>query len=192
MYNSDKPIEKFEEDILGRAVFAKNLGQAILEFNTMDNITIGLYGKWGTGKTSIINLAIKQIIDLTQHLNKGERPTIIKFEPWNFNSNDNLIIQFFKQLKYELRMKENKGTSKQLGEALEAYSEAISFVESIPQIGKFASLFKITAKFTGDQLKNRDLNVSIADTKDRLIRELKKQKKKIIVIIDDIDRLTNE
>ena len=192
MYNADKPIEKFEDDILGRKFFAKQLGQAVLSFNSNDNITIGLYGKWGTGKTSILNLAISEMIDLTRDVTKDKRPVIFKFEPWNFTNNDNLIIQFFKQLKNELKVKENTGFSKSLGEALEAYSEAIEFAEAIPHIGKYASLFKMTAKYAANRLKSNNSNISISNTKDKLVEELKKQNKKIIVIIDDIDRLSNE
>ncbi|WP_252244445.1 MULTISPECIES: P-loop NTPase fold protein [unclassified Clostridium] len=192
MYNADKPIEKFEDDILGRKFFSDQLAQAVLSINSNDNITIGLYGKWGTGKTSILNLAINEIINLIQDVTIDKRPIILKFEPWNFTNNDNLITQFFKQLKNELKLKENTGFSKSLGEALGAYSEAIEFAEAIPYIGKYASLLKMSAKFAGNRLKSNNLNISISNTKDKLVKELKKQNKKIIVIIDDIDRLSNE
>ena len=65
MYNSDKPIENFEDDILGRKNFSKNLGKAILSLTSNDHITIGLYGKWGSGKTSVLNLAVREINRLT-------------------------------------------------------------------------------------------------------------------------------
>ena len=55
MFNADKPIKNVSEDLLGRASFAKQLGKAIMQFNSKENIVIGMYGKWGTGKTSIIN-----------------------------------------------------------------------------------------------------------------------------------------
>ena len=32
MYNSDKPIRDFDNDILGRGYFARQLGKAILSF----------------------------------------------------------------------------------------------------------------------------------------------------------------
>ena len=42
--------------MLGRSSFAKQLGKAIFEYNGDDGLVIGLFGKWGTGKTSVINM----------------------------------------------------------------------------------------------------------------------------------------
>ena len=56
MFSSDKPIIKIEADMLNRAVFAKQLAKAILSYSKTDNFTIGLCGKWGSGKISIINI----------------------------------------------------------------------------------------------------------------------------------------
>lgn len=53
MYNTDKPIKNVSEDILGRQSFSRHLAEAIIALEKSDNVTIGLYGRWGTGKTSI-------------------------------------------------------------------------------------------------------------------------------------------
>ena len=60
-YVADKPIEKADEDLLGRFDFAKQFGKSISEYDSEDGLVIGLYGKWGSGKTSIINMAISGI-----------------------------------------------------------------------------------------------------------------------------------
>lgn len=192
MYNSDKPIESFNDDILGRAYFAKQLGQAILSFDLIDNITIGLYGKWGTGKTSIINLALKEIENKVSDMKEEDKPVILKFDPWNFTDNQNLILQFFNQLKTKLKVKNYAGFAEGVAEALDSYVDAFEFASDIPIIGKYISLFKMTANFASKDIKSRCNSTSISDTKDKLIKELKKKNKKIIVIIDDIDRLSNE
>lgn len=57
-YSIDRPINKSEEDLLGRVSFSKYLGEAIYKYKGSDGLVIGLFGKWGTGKTSIINMAI--------------------------------------------------------------------------------------------------------------------------------------
>jgi len=56
MYSADKPIESGNDDILGRRPFSKQLAKAILSLDKTDSVTIGLYGKWGTGKTVSGNL----------------------------------------------------------------------------------------------------------------------------------------
>ncbi|WP_421776949.1 P-loop NTPase fold protein [Gardnerella sp. KA00243] len=60
-YIADKPIEKVDDDLLGRSDFAKQFGKSICEYDSKDGLVIGLYGKWGSGKTSIINMAISEI-----------------------------------------------------------------------------------------------------------------------------------
>ena len=55
-YSTDKPINTEEQDLLGRSTFSKQLGKAIYEYNAKDGLVIGLFGKWGTEKTSIINM----------------------------------------------------------------------------------------------------------------------------------------
>lgn len=50
-YSTDRPIEMVEQDLLGRSSFSNQLGKAIYEYNGKDGLVIGLFGKWGTGKT---------------------------------------------------------------------------------------------------------------------------------------------
>ena len=60
-YVADKPIVKVDYDLLGRSDFAKQFGKSICEYGSKDGLVIGLYGRWGSGKTSIINMAISEI-----------------------------------------------------------------------------------------------------------------------------------
>lgn len=192
MYNMDKPIENFKDDILGRSFFAKQLGQSILAIDSKDTITIGLYGKWGSGKTSIINLALKEIEDKVSSLKEAHRPLIMRFAPWNFTDNQNLILQFFKQLKSELKIKNYVGFSKGLGEALDSYSGAIELAQAVPVIGQYIPILKMTMNFLSKRLKGNASDDGIVSTKNKVIEELKKNDKKIVIVIDDIDRLSNE
>jgi len=92
MLNLDSPIQKVEDDKLNRGRFTEELTQAILNNPCF---VFGLYGKWGSGKTSIINLAIEQI----DKLNIEQRPIIMKFNPWLCADQNQLVSQFFKQLR---------------------------------------------------------------------------------------------
>lgn len=58
---ADKPIITSEQDLLGRVDFSRHLAQAICENDGSDGLVIGMYGKWGTGKTSIINMMFEYI-----------------------------------------------------------------------------------------------------------------------------------
>lgn len=93
MYRSDEPIKNTNEDALSRSNFSKKLAKTLLDMNASSGFCIGLYGEWGSGKTSIINMIDNEIGELT----KGKNSPIefIRFYPWNFSSVNQLLDQFF-------------------------------------------------------------------------------------------------
>lgn len=198
MYNSDKPIEDFKDDILGRGTFAKQLAKAIISLSTTDNFTIGLFGKWGSGKTSIINMAEKEIERLSKDMPEDKSPIVVRFEPWNFTDSNNLILQFFKYLRNQLDIKDNSKLKRNIGEALQSYSSAIESTMSIPVISShisdlipFSGIIKSSMKFIGVLFKNNAAENDLLKAKEKLAELLRKPDRKIVIIIDDIDRLTN-
>ena len=56
----------------------------MLDQNT-DNFTIGLCGKWGSGKTSIINLIVEEIQEITKGKDDDEKIIVVNFNPWNYS-----------------------------------------------------------------------------------------------------------
>lgn len=107
-YNTDRPIKSCDEDLLGRSSFAKHLGKAIFEYNGDDGLVIGLFGKWGTGKTSVINMAISELDSLSS--DEENRPITMRFAPWNYSDKDNLISIFFQNLKNTIEYESNNRT----------------------------------------------------------------------------------
>ena len=85
MYYSDKPIDLEQNDRLGRNSFAKLLAKSILNLNNQDTFSVGLFGKWGSGKTSIVNMMLHEIELNQQTLPENEKFIVIRFEPWNFS-----------------------------------------------------------------------------------------------------------
>ena len=125
-YSTDRPIDTEEQDLLGRSFFSKQLGKAIYEYNEKDGLVIGLFGKWGTGKTSIINMATNEINKLA--VNDDNKPMIMKFSPWNYSDRDNLISLFFRSLKNKINVQDNEELKKKVGKALNDYSGEYSGV----------------------------------------------------------------
>lgn len=191
MYYNDKPIEQFDEDVLGRAAFAKNLATALTNLKG-ETYTIGLYGKWGSGKTSIINMMLKELESQGTNKNDDEKFIIVKFEPWNFSDNEQLINQFFIRLASEFRSKEDEKRD-QIGDALINYSYALELSKLIPFAGNvIASILTGVAKDVGENLKNNIDEKDIIKQKQYVIDRLKESGKNILIIIDDIDRLSSE
>ncbi|AMK15495.1 P-loop NTPase fold protein [Methanobrevibacter olleyae] len=88
MYN-DAPINERSEDKLHRMNFVDSLAKSIRNYSSNDCIVIGLMGKWGSGKSSIINLLESEI---------KEDICILRFNPWNYPSQNMLISSFFDEL----------------------------------------------------------------------------------------------
>jgi len=94
VFAPDQPIKSCKEDILGRKSFAQSLGDAILNYKEKESIVVGLFGEWGSGKTSLINMALEHINDVSRGKTSDDKPIIIKFNPWNYSDQNQLIIQF--------------------------------------------------------------------------------------------------
>lgn len=186
-YNTDRPIKSCDQDLLGRSSFAKQLGKAIFEYNGDDGLVIGLFGKWGTGKTSVINMAISELDGLSS--DEENRPIIMRFAPWNYSNKDNLISIFFQNLKNTIEYQDNEELKKKVGKALSDYSGAFDALSLIPVIGSgAAAVLKTIAHAQGESLMQ---GADLDKTRNELEKALREANKKILIVIDDIDRLTN-
>jgi len=193
MFKTDQPIESSKDDILGRASFAQALGDAILSYKEKDSIVIGLFGAWGSGKTSIINMAIEHIKSNPKLNSDYEKPIVVRFNPWNYSDQNQLITQFFRELSTVLSGHCYPNDGKDIGKKLQTYAKIVEPLALIPMIGSFAKIFSDTAKSAGSaiesmsNLKANDLNT----IKTEINKLLGEQNHKIIVVIDDIDRLND-
>ncbi len=215
-YVADKPIEKADEDLLGRSDFAKQFGRSICEYDSKDGLVIGLYGKWGSGKTSIINMAISEIpinkdeakrvekekwyskvykrikkiftSQKTEEEDQWHYPIVIKFSPWNYSDKNNLISLFFHELKNKLGVAKDEENKEKIGKAISQYSDIIDALSFIPVVGPaIAPILKTISKSKGAKLMQAP---SLNEAKEKLCDALEDFNHKIIVFIDDIDRLT--
>lgn len=98
-FHTDNPISKKEFDTLGRGNFSERIGEAISNYSGLDSLVIGIYGEWGTGKTSVINM-IEDAVVSDPKTNK--KTIIVNFRPWYFSGQDHLFQQFFGQLAREI------------------------------------------------------------------------------------------
>ena len=186
MFSTDQPISSKKEDLLGRHPFAKHLAEAILNYKQKESISIGLCGEWGTGKTSIINMALHDI----KLASTPKKTFIIKFNPWNFSEQNQLIKQFFNKLSSVLNRKDNSEKYIKIGNTIQKYA---LFFESLAlastEIGSAAKAIKsvgIAAEKAGEEESK-----SFSGVKKDLDKLLENIDTKLIIVIDDIDRLNN-
>ena len=188
IYYADKPIEYDHEDLLDRGSFARLLAQTTLNFNGSNAFTIGLFGKWGSGKTSVVNMTMDQI----QSQGQNGEIIIVRFEPWHFSDASQLLSQFFIRLSNEFKSKKDKKLHN-IGTAIETYSSAFELAKLIPVYGDaISSVAKFGAGKLARIFKTKIYDSDVISQKQIVVDLLAKQKCRILVVIDDIDRLNSE
>ncbi|WP_170935240.1 KAP family P-loop NTPase fold protein [Bacillus mycoides] len=171
----DTPINKETEDKLERSNFAARLTDIINTRMEKESIVIGLYGKWGTGKTSVLNL-------MQQRIKKEKDVITISFNPWYFENEEQLVLQFFNKLVIEIE--ENfSGEKSKLISNIKAYSHKITSLTL--RMGTVTFSFK-------DFLNNNSEKTDVNKIKKDIAEQIEGENKKIIVLIDDLDRLDNK
>ena len=83
-FDADKPIQASDQDLLGRSGFAEAIAKAIIDQKGDASHVIGLYGQWGSGKTSTLNMVAEAIAQIGG--NKNDTPYVIMFSSWGSDS----------------------------------------------------------------------------------------------------------
>ncbi len=175
-YQSDSPIHNPDQDLFGRWPYAKRIAETIINRTDPSSIVIGIYGPWGDGKSSMINL-INHELKLYP-----DKIIPIFFNPWRIKDETQLIMSFFAHLSSNLD-KKKKINGERIGQLLDKYAEICIPVDvGVPGVG--INVGKIVKNF-GKLISNNNPD----KLKDKINRALKKSKKRIVIFMDDIDRL---
>lgn len=183
MISPDLPITNSSEDKLNRESFANSLANVILQSTLPNSFTVGLYGAWGSGKTSLLNMVL-------EHVERRSTDAIIlSFNPWLCSDPKQLITQFFKQLASTIKIK--KPTADTVCELVDQYADLFDAASIIPYAGPAIATVSKVFKSKARKHINRKRN-DMQGQKDEIIRTMVEENLKIIVSIDDIDRLSEE
>jgi predicted KAP-like P-loop ATPase len=196
LFLTDKPVSDEIEDKFQRYNFSKRIAEIILSRTSKESIVIGLYGAWGEGKTSVLNFIRKKLNEKSSDIIQ------FTFNPWRFTDEAALLISFFNTLAIKLKeasISENavlaqtemekksffKRWLEKRKKPLQTDKEAIG--EFIKKYGRIVSV--MGAGEAAEAIGKAISDVDIEELKARIENLLSDNKKKIVVIIDDIDRL---
>jgi ABC-type glutathione transport system ATPase component len=70
----DNPIRRPDEDTLGRSTTATLFARQVLALDVSEGVVVGVLGRWGSGKTSFVNLARAEF--------ERAGASILDFNPW--------------------------------------------------------------------------------------------------------------
>jgi predicted KAP-like P-loop ATPase len=164
-----------EKDRLGYASFAKHLADSICKMTVTEGFVIAVYGSWGSGKSTLLNF----VVDYLKQKPDEEQPIIVPFSAWLFTGNQDITRRFFDQLHSVLTSV--RYVPRGLRERIAGFAKLISEIP-LP----YAQAGKAVATIFDDQQKEAsELKEEVEDT-------VVQQQRRIVVAIDDIDRLPAE
>ena len=174
----DNPIEKPEDDALGRIEGAKSFARHVLSLDAGKGVLVGVLGAWGSGKTSFVNLAMAEL--------ENSGAILLDFNPWMFSGTEQLVESFFVELAAQLKVKPGLA---QVGKDLEDYGETFAGLSWLPLVGPWIERGRGATKLLGKLLQRR--KEGIGGRRQKLQKALIALDKPIIIVLDDIDRLSS-
>lgn len=170
MILADNPIEHGEKDLLRREPLALRVSELIKEYQEDESVVIGIEGPWGSGKTSFVNLVLGE-------LKKEDSSIIVSFNPWNFSGQNELIVDFFSTLLGQIE----KEVGRDYFKTIKSYASKLGSSIS-PSIGVGPASISLGSLWSPKKK-------SLSEERKEIDKKLKTLIKKIVVVIDDIDRL---
>lgn len=169
-FTIDIPINSRDEDLLGRKERAENIVQKLMHANVdKAAFTLGIVSKWGNGKSSFMKM-------MKEYLQEqyGCDLIVIDFNPWVYDKGVNLTHMFFDDLRHKLAPLNWK-----LARRLRYYANTLSGTNTVLKDVTLYSMMLFSEKNIAEQYE---------DLKAR-VRQLGK---KIVVFVDDVDRLERQ
>jgi predicted KAP-like P-loop ATPase len=204
-FTADRPIASSKADRLGRTQFAEALAERIRAWNGSESLVISLCGEWGCGKTSLKNMVLESL-----NKERHAKVDILQFNPWEISGHASVAGVFFRELSAAInRHSDNEPAAKDAVRRLNLYSKIATFGgSSLKTIGKAMPLLGVPGGPLAEALGEFATNSSelaaqaaeaqegispehsLAEVKRLLATDMSKLKNPLLVVIDDIDRLT--
>jgi hypothetical protein len=159
---SEDPIEDPEQDLLGREKFVDDFYSEITSIASDNSFVFGLYGGWGEGKSSVINLLMTKLRSDGSYL-------AVSIDPWHYKGEDSILTGFYSEIE----------------KAVTQHFIAPGFARTL---AKYRSVIspKISA---GIDLNFGFQGESLEQTKQRVENYIARLGKRVVIFVDDVDRL---
>ena len=139
----DNPIRKPGQDVLQRGGATAAFSRQVLELEASEGAAVGIFGPWGSGKTSFVNLARPAF--------EREGVPVLDFNPWLFSDAEELLGRFFAELSAQLKLRDLS----EVGSAFSSYGDALTGGHW--SAGTLGVLFKIAGKMLQCRYKGEPL-----------------------------------
>lgn len=200
-YHTDQALQSADEDLFGRARYAENIAKVIHSQPIDEKYVIGLYSPWGYGKSSILNM-------MQSHL-ENDSTLVVPFNPWIYTDLNSMTVGLLTEIAREVndtelgyrneespilrrkkvkrwakrqwRMIKTRGFRNSISGSIGSLAEAANVSSHGVSIGKSVAL---AAKSVGKD--------SFTTLKKNVEADIEKLGKRVVVVIDDVDRLDKD
>lgn len=184
--HNDKPISAPSDDRFGNHPFAKTLAVSIGKIKAPEGTVIALNGPWGSGKSSAVNLILHHLKDAADK----DEIKVINFACWWFRGEEALALAFFRELYAGLGPSLGERFKKvlpKIGARLLRAGSVVAAGADAVGAGGLGSVAGGTMSWLSDLIHADD---TVENLHAELTKVLGEQKKRFLIVIDDIDRLS--
>ncbi len=195
-FQADRAITLLEADRLDRGKFVESLSAVLLKAGSQaaTGVTVGLVGRWGEGKSSVLHLLHHDLIV------RNHKTVVVEFSPWLVSQRHDLVRSFFEELGRavgkeflgEIHADRRSQQSEELLGALADYVDRIAPAVDALQSG--AGVATKVAAFVLKRISNvygdlRAKEQKLAALKLRVELLLAALQVPVVVLIDEVDRI---
>jgi predicted KAP-like P-loop ATPase len=175
MFDPDTPISSPSEDRFGRAALATRLANMLAEPRGDDGLVVGIHGESGSGKTSLLRLVESSLHSRTDI-------AVVRFNPWMLETNPGpLILAFFATMRSAFRF-EKRPELRRLDRLFRDYGVMCGMLAP-PSMS--STWMEEGRQALGETLSAR----TVESLKEQIDEALQEAAVRIVVFIDDADRL---
>ena len=196
-FHGDHPIQTEAEDRFGFGALAERIADSLTRQAGNKGFVFGMEGKWGSGKSSLLALTLGRL----RGMNAAKVATV-EFRPWLIGDRDQLLAALFEDLAKaiaDLEHASGDATGTTQLAAKDVAEQVKSFARHLGPAGKLAGAvgpFLPGAGIVGDVLEKiaaaaseKASGPTLVAQKEALSQALLKLDCRIVVAIDDVDRL---
>jgi hypothetical protein len=175
---ADDPVDDSQDspDRLGRRKYASDLATLLERVRgNSESSVLALIGPWGGGKSSILEMTLRNIRE------RGDW-CVAEFNPWAYSDLDAMLLGFFRELVEALP------EGKRPGQARESLG---GLLRTISPVGKLGGLLGVDLQSTLEGLGDRIAgDVGATAQRRKAAEALREVGQKVLVVMDDLDRLS--
>jgi len=159
-----------------------------LEIRQPEGFVFGICSQWGSGKSTLLNFILRYVAKQ----DVDDSVIVVRFDPWWYSGDQDLLLHFFDELRLALGKRDLPKDLRSLGGKLQTFAKIISPLRYLPVVGEWAQPIHRGLSESGESLDaaSEELQKDAHGIRQDINEVLRQQSKRILVVIDDLDRLS--